>query len=61
MVGAIVDLLSKISDVDRKSHGPWYERIATEAEKSKESGGESGVAEHGAQQTITAVAEGSTS
>jgi predicted XRE-type DNA-binding protein len=29
-VGAMVDLLGKISDADRKSHGMWYEEMAVE-------------------------------
>ena len=31
-VGEIVDLLTRISDVDRKSHGLWYEQVAAEVE-----------------------------
>jgi hypothetical protein len=43
IVGGIVDLLSRMSDADRKSHGMWYEEIAGEAtrEPSGESAGES--------------------
>jgi hypothetical protein len=32
-VGGIVELLSKISDVDRKAHGFWYEEIAAECKQ----------------------------
>jgi hypothetical protein len=31
-VGDIVDVLTKVSDVDRKSHGVWYEQVAAEFE-----------------------------
>jgi hypothetical protein len=31
-VGDIVDVLTKVSDVDRKSHGLWYEKVAAEVE-----------------------------
>lgn len=31
-VGDIVDLLTRISEVDRKSHGVWYEQVAKEVE-----------------------------
>ncbi|KIW05208.1 uncharacterized protein PV09_03751 [Verruconis gallopava] len=31
-VGDIVDLLTRMSDVDRKSHGVWYEQVAAEVE-----------------------------
>jgi hypothetical protein len=31
-VAAICDQLSKVSDVDRKTHGKWYEEIAEELE-----------------------------
>jgi hypothetical protein len=31
-VGDIVDLLTRVSDVDRKSHGVWYEQVAAEVE-----------------------------
>ncbi|KAF2673293.1 hypothetical protein BT63DRAFT_421458 [Microthyrium microscopicum] len=32
IVGGLVDLLSKVGDADRKSHGIWYEKIAAENE-----------------------------
>jgi hypothetical protein len=32
-VSEIVELLGKISDVDRKAHGFWYEEVAAECEK----------------------------
>lgn len=32
-VGDICDQLSKVSDVDRRAHGKWYEEIAEELEK----------------------------
>jgi hypothetical protein len=31
-VGDIVDLLTRMSEVDRKSHGMWYEQVAKEVE-----------------------------
>lgn len=31
-VGEIADLLTRMSDVDRKSHGVWYEQVAAEVE-----------------------------
>jgi hypothetical protein len=31
-VGDIVDLLTRMSEVDRKSHGLWYEQVAKEVE-----------------------------
>lgn len=31
-VGDIVDLLTRVSEVDRKSHGMWYEQVAKEVE-----------------------------
>jgi hypothetical protein len=31
-VGEMVDTLTRISDVDRKSHGVWYEQVAAECE-----------------------------
>ncbi|QDS76639.1 hypothetical protein FKW77_008018 [Venturia effusa] len=35
-ISGIVDLLSKISDADRKAHGTWYEEIATECKEMGE-------------------------
>lgn len=32
-VGDVVEQLNRISDVDRKAHGMWYERIAAEVER----------------------------
>ncbi|KAF2204774.1 hypothetical protein GQ43DRAFT_363855 [Delitschia confertaspora ATCC 74209] len=37
-VGEIVELLGKISEVDRRSHGLWYEQIAEEMERLADSG-----------------------
>ena len=31
-VGEIVDVLTRVSDLDRKSHGAWYEQVAAEVE-----------------------------
>ncbi|KAK3082347.1 hypothetical protein LTS18_004259 [Coniosporium uncinatum] len=46
-VGEIVDALTRVSEVDRKAHGVWYEQIASEAEglgQREEEGGQSGEA-----------------
>lgn len=32
-VGDVVEQLTKISEVDRKAHGAWYEQIAAEVER----------------------------
>jgi hypothetical protein len=32
-----VELLGKMSDLDRKAHGMWYEQIASEGETADES------------------------
>jgi hypothetical protein len=39
-VGEIVDVLGKISQVDRASHGKWFEEIAEEMERLGVDGGE---------------------
>jgi hypothetical protein len=31
-VGEMVDMLTRVSDVDRKAHGIWYEKVAAECE-----------------------------
>jgi len=34
-VGGIVDILSKVGDADRRAHGVWYEKIASENETTE--------------------------
>lgn len=45
IVGAMVQLLNRISDADREAHGGWYETIAAENEKRADS--EEGLAANG--------------
>jgi hypothetical protein len=51
-VGGIVEMLGKISDVDRKAHGIWYEEIAKECKEMGES-------EEGASSTVASSSSSS--
>jgi T-complex protein 11 len=57
IVGAVVQLLNRISDADREAHGGWYEMIAAENEKRADAEEEIAEGSGGVSQAKTDVVE----